>query len=792
MTSACLDRRWLLGLVPMTLIVCAWVGFAADPPKAASAGTFDQVAKPFITKYCVSCHGPEKHSGELTLHMAKASSVENDRPAWESVLERLKLGEMPPKKKPQPEPAEKKAFIAWLESELAKSACTTGPNPGRVTMRRLNRAEYNNTIRDLFGLDCQPAEDFPHDDVGYGFDNIGDVLALSPLLFEKYLAASERIVEKAFAIEPAPLPPNVTFRNVDFRASGKSDTMVKERLQVFSDGELFVTHKFPGDGAYVFRFRGSGFPIDREPVRLAVMLDGKEVHHGDLKNFVENRQGPFRDFKIPVKGGEHRIAITLLNPKSNPTETDPKKQKRAIGVGTLEVQGPMPDPEYVHNESYKRIMGTSPGLSETERARRICENLARHAFRRPVANAEVDRLVKFVDVAKAKGDDFEKGIQLAVQAVLVSPHFLFKVERDSPPEDKPFPITEHELATRLSYFLWSSMPDDQLLQLADRGQLRKQLEPQIRRMLKDSKAQALGENFAGQWLQVRNLKTMALDPVLFPAFDDDLRAAMARETTLFFDTIVKEDRSILDFLDADFTFVNERLAKHYGINGVKGAEFRRVSLKGSPRAGVLTQGSVLAVTSNATRTSPVKRGKFIMENLLNTPPPPPPPEVPELKEEPAAVAAGSLRKRMERHRANPDCAVCHEKMDALGFAFENFDAAGAWRAKDGTFPIDPSGTLPDGRSFRDPIELRKLLRAEPEKFRRCLAEKLLTYGLGRGVEVSDRCAVDAICQKAVDRGDTFSAMVLAVVVSEPFQMRSPRSLPSPQRGGGQGGGETKK
>ncbi|HEY1381935.1 MAG TPA: DUF1592 domain-containing protein, partial [Gemmataceae bacterium] len=334
--------------------------------------------------------------------------------------------------------------------------------------------------------------------------------------------------------------------------------------------------------------------------------------------------------------------------------------------------------------------------------------------------------------------------------------------------------------TRLSYFLWSSMPDDELMRLADRGELRKNLEPQVRRMLKDPKVRALGENFAGQWLQVRNVQSIMIDPALFPAFNDELRSAMARETTLFFEAIVKEDRSILDFLDADFTFVNERLAKHYGIPGVRGEEFRRVSLKGTPRAGILTQGSVLTVTSNATRTSPVKRGKFILENLLNAPPPPPPPQVPELKDVADADATGPLRQRMEQHRANPDCAVCHEKMDALGFAFENFDAVGAWRTKDGRFDIDPSGAMPDGRAFRDPAELRKLLRAEPDKFRRCLAEKLLTYALGRGVEATDRCAVDAICQATRQKGDTFSALVLAVAASDPFQMRSPSTRGAPK------------
>ncbi len=777
------DRRPVLRWVPVALAVAAWAWLtaapqAADPSAvtAAPAGSFDQVARPFLAKYCIDCHGPKKQSGSLALHKADAASVQDDRPSWESVLEKLRAGEMPPKKKPQPTAAEKAAFLAWLDGALAHSACTKPADPGRVTLRRLNRAEYNNTVRDLLGLDVQPADDFPADDVGYGFDNIGDVLAVSPLLFEKYLAAAERITDKAFTFDLAPLPPIVYYRSFEFRASVRTDAY-RDRSKVFTDGDLSVTHQFKGDGTYVFKYRAWGNPIDREPVRVAVRIDDKEVYQGDLRPQAENRQPPTREFKAPVKAGARKVSIAILNPKADPEAADPKKRARTVLFGSLEIQGPMPVVERLPNEAYKRIMVAQPGngLSERECARRICENLARRAFRRPVTADEVDRLVRLVDVAKAQGDGFDKGIQLAVEAVLVSPHFLFKVEHDRKLLDKPFPVTEHELATRLSYFLWSSMPDDELTRLADRGDLRKNLEPQVRRMLADPKARALGENFAGQWLQVRNVLTIMIDPALFPGFDDDLRAAMARETTLFFEAIVHEDRSILDFLDADFTFVNERLAKHYGIPGVRGENFRRVSLKGTPRAGILTQGSVLTVTSNATRTSPVKRGKFILENLLNAPPPPPPPQVPELKDVADADATGPLRKRMEQHRANPDCAVCHEKMDALGFAFENFDAVGGWRTKDGRFDIDPSGTLPDGRAFKDPAELRKLLRAEPDKFRRCLAEKLLTYALGRGVEATDRCSVDAICQAAKQRGDTFSALVLAVVTSDPFQMRSPGS-----------------
>ncbi|HZT83317.1 MAG TPA: DUF1592 domain-containing protein, partial [Gemmataceae bacterium] len=408
-----------------------------------------------------------------------------------------------------------------------------------------------------------------------------------------------------------------------------------------------------------------------------------------------------------------------------------------------------------------------------ERLRKVVENFARRAYRRPVTEAEVTRLLRFVDLAEKQGDGWEKGLQLTFQAVLVSPNFLFRVEQE-PDRDAPNGVrrlNDFELASRLSYFLWSTMPDEELFALAGKGELRQgdNLERQVRRMLKDPKAHAFVENFAGQWLQLRNLKTAAPDPGTYPAFDDSLRAAMQKETELFFEAVLKEDRSILDFLDADFTFVNERLARHYGIAGVKGNEFRRVQLPDRRRGGVLTQASVLTVTSNPTRTSPVKRGKFIMENILGTPPPPPAPDAGELKE--GGELKGTLRQRMEQHRANPNCAVCHQKMDPLGFGFENFDGIGSWRTKEGKFDIDPSGVLPGGEKFNGPAELKAVLKKMDGQFRRCLTEKMLTYALGRGLEYYDKCVVDDISAQVAKDNNKLSRLVIEVVRSDPFQMR---------------------
>jgi len=715
-----------------------------------------------------------KQNGSVSFHNRDPLSLDKDRDLWETVMQRLQQGEMPPPKQPQPTMDEKKTVVAWLNGELLKANCTGAPDPGRVTLRRLNRTEYANTIRDLIGVDYGVNDDFPADDVGYGFDNIGDVLSLSPLLFEKYLGAAERIVEKAFEGELVPPAPTQRWVVREIKTTKDEVTYRDRRAISFTAGDAFVDFKVPADGEYMVRYRTFGYQVGPETVKMGVRLDDQDLDRQDVRG-TEQRPGGAREKKTTLKAGEHKLTLGFLNPYEDPKETDLDKRYRALAIMDIEVQGPMPKILRLPSASYKRIMVAQSGEAtpDAEAARRIIAAFARRAFRRPVSTAEVDRFVKLVTESQARGESFDDGIKLALQAVLVSPHFVFKVERDRKQTDKPFPISEHELATRLSYFLWSTMPDEELLRLAVAGQLRRELEPQVRRMLKDPRIRALGDNFAGQWLQVHNLKTATPDPKSFPDFDEQLREAMLRETSLFFSAMVTEDRNILDFLDADFTFANERLAKHYGIKGVKGDEFRKVSLAGTNRAGILTHGSILTVTSNPTRTSPVKRGKFILESLMNAPPPPPPPDVPDLKEEKEAAATGSLRQRMEAHRSKPDCATCHQKMDPLGFAFENFDGIGAWRDKDGTFDIDPSGELPDGRRFKNPAELRTILRGNRDAFRRCLAEKLLTYALGRGVEYFDRCSVDTLCQAVAAKGDRFSELVLAIVQSEPFQMRTP-------------------
>lgn len=623
---------------------------AAEPEKV----NFKEEVAPVLLKYCVGCHGGDDPKGDLALDGFKdeAAALKAAR-TWREVRTRLHEREMPPEGKPQPSEAEREQVIRWIDAALLQLASQT-KNPGRVTIRRLNRAEYNNTIRDLVGVHFQPADEFPSDDVGYGFDNIGDVLTLSPLLMEKYLAAADKIVEKAF------------------------------------------------------------------------------------------------QWKEP------RAHIMICEIRGNRRE-------------------------------------------RMECARKIIENFARRAYRRPVTEEEVKRLLRFVEKAEQNKDSTETGLKQAIKAILVSPHFLFRVELDRPSfqrlsqreeGEKVSPgqrLSDYELASRLSYFLWSSMPDEELFKLAGNKTLHKPevLEKQVRRMLQDEKARGLAENFAGQWLQFRNLKAAMPDPKLFPKWDARLRDAMMKESELFFEAIIKEDRSILDLLDADFTFVNERLAKHYGIDGVKGDDFQRVKLTGNQRGGVLTMASVLTVTSNPTRTSPVKRGMWILENILNTPPPPPPPGAGELSEDQKIVESAPLRQRLEQHRTNPSCASCHQRMDPLGFALENYDAIGSWRTRDGKFPIDPSGALPNGQTFNGPQELKAILKDRKDEFSRCLIEKLLTYALGRGLEDYDKPVIEKIATTLAQDRYRFSVLVLEIVRSEPFQMKAPaRSVP--QQGPGAG------
>jgi hypothetical protein len=742
----------------------------AAPGNSRPTISFTRQVVPLLNQYCIGCHGGDKPRAGVALDRYKDdTAAATDDPTWEKVQKALRDGAMPPAKKKQPTSAERDLLAAFVDQQRTAGAAKR--DPGRVTLRRLNRTEYNNTIRDLAGLSFHPADDFPADDVGYGFDNIGDVLSVSPVLLERYLAAAERIMGEALREGRSD---SRRFPTAQMQPAAKPEELVDGFRRIALGGEVASgPFEVTRAGDFILRLRAYG-PEGPSSPRLVLRLDGKDVRGFDVRAVSARPQ--VYEARAHLDAGPH--AITLVHDSKN---TDARPMGRDLFLQVVEVEGPIgreaeaPVEPAVTPGVYQRLMicRPGPGLNKDDCARKILSAFARRAYRRPVAADEVERLVGLVQRSEQNGETFDKGIRLALEAVLVSPHFLFRVERDPDvtASATPHPISEHELATRLSYFLWSSMPDEELFALADRGALRQNLEAQVRRMLRDGKARALAENFAPQWLETRNLRALAPDRNLFPKFNDALRAAMMREAELFFGAVVEEDRNILDFLDADFTFVNETLAAHYGIKDVKGPEFRRVRLEDGQRGGVLTLGAVLTVTSNPTRTSPVKRGKWILENILNAPPPPPPPGTGELTEEKPALQSASLRQRMELHRSKAECAGCHARLDPLGFGFENFDAVGAWRTRDGKFAVDPSGILPGGETFQGPGELKKILRGRSEAFGRCLAEKLLTYALGRGVEAADRRAVDEMIQALARDHYRFSTLVLEMVKSDPFQLR---------------------
>jgi hypothetical protein len=626
------------------------------------------------------------------------------------------------------------------------------PDPGRVTARRLNRYEYNNTIRDLLAIDFRPADDFPADDSGYGFDNIGDVLSLSPVLMEKYLHAAERIARTAIGINALPNPTLETHSRRDNRVDGPG---------------LTVSHSFPVEGDYKILIALSGRP---DPLKLSLSLDGQRAQTLPVEDALEHRRAA--EVPIHVSPGDHLLAAGLV-PDGPPT-ADPLQRNPYIGY--LHVRGPYNPVASLPSECYRRVFrcGHTPGNHTLECARTNLADLARRAYRRPVTSQEVDGLMRFVESAQQQSDGLERGMQIALEAILMSPRFLFRIERDpnlaSPATHE---IDQFELATRLSYFLWSSAPDDELFQLAAEHRLRKPavFHAQIRRMLSDPKSNALFENFGGQWLEIRNLGSIHPDPEKFPMFNDELRQAMQQETRLFFYSIIREDRSILDFIDANYTFLNQRLANFYGIPGVEGNQFRRVELPpGSHRGGILAQASVLTVSSYAARTSPVLRGKWVLENILNAPPPPPPPNVANLGEK-AIGSSASARQQMEQHRSNPACRSCHARMDPLGFGLENYDAIGRWRTYDGNFPIDATGTLPGGKTFDGPDGLKALLMQDKNAFAECLTGKLLTYALGRGLEIQDQPTVQSIVRRVAAGDYKFSRLIEEIVASAPFQKR---------------------
>jgi hypothetical protein len=802
----------------------------------ASTEGFETVVKPFLAKTCVECHGNEVQKRDLNFEkMTSVDTLIEHRERWDEVVQKLRDREMPPSDEPQPPEHQRQAVAAWLSRELARIDRVTPPDPGRVTARRLNRAEYNNTIRDLLGVELRPANDFPQDDTGYGFDNIGDVLSLSPALMEKYLSAADRVARAAVFGIPEMTPTLIRLRS-DGRRNGDARAFPAQydRTGLSLPNSFHAMHRVPVEADYVIRVGlGGSRPLGSDPITLTLWVDDKQVDSlvydaEKAASFDQDRQdfnANTRQFRVRLPAGEHQIAVAIPNiydgfpprfngpnpatrpqppervftprPGATPEQIARQRQQfedsqaaiqklplNGVRVNTVDVGGPYAQTTGPSPASTAKIYvcGHKQGQHADACVPQIMTGLARRAFRRPVTTEEIAKYITLVRQAQKDEGSFDEGLVVGVQALLVSPDFLFRIERSRPAPAGAFTqrITQHELATRLSYFLWATMPDESLRRAADAGTLRDPvvLSAQVRRMLRDPKSRAIAEQFGGQWLQFRGLESLTRNRERFPDFEEYLRLSMQRETELFVDHIVRQDRSVLDFIGGRYSFLNERLARHYGIAGVSGPQFRRVDLTGTPRGGVLTQGSVLTVSSYATRTSPVLRGKWILDNLLDAPPPDPPADVPNL-DEGAIGTAATVRKQLEEHRKNPTCASCHRRMDPLGFGLENFDAVGAWRTMDGKFPIDATGILPGGDEFTGPDELRAILTKQTEAFSRAITSKLLTYALGRGLERYDTPTVKKIAGRLPAHNYRFSALVLEIVNSLPFQSRRPAPAPAP-------------
>ncbi len=835
-------RRRSSGALPLLALAATTIAGAPAAAEqapgragASPAAALHAEATPFFAEHCAVCHGNRLSTVNLNLERLAAAldpqavstgpnaagpAVDPQIDTWTRVLGRLNGGQMPPPGRPRPTDEALARVTASIEAYLAGAGYRRTTDPGRVTARRLNRVEYDNTVRSLLGVHGSPADEFPIDDSGYGFDNIGDVLSVSPLLMEKYVAAARRLSRLAVFGEPLPAEPTLLARYMGRRSHDAGNDLSGANILPYSmRGALYGSHLFPWDAEYELRFRAANYrysrrqlidrgliePEERDrrnptvearltaeerlarfieaaresqpPVPVVATLDG-QVFREELiegSNAFGYERGEFVT-RVPVSAGvrDFRISYPHVADIDDPRDNVMDDGRRVLYVDYVDIVGPF-NPSTAPPASHERIFVCRhrPGEHDEECAGEIVTNLARRAYRRPVTGADVDPLVGLVRQAQAQGDSFEEGIRLALQAVLLSPNFLFRIEREPAAGENVRALDDHELASRLSYFLWADMPDERLFRLADEGRLTEPavMRAETLRMLADPKARTLVTDFAAQWLQLRSLDRAKPDPERFPTVDDELRDAMRTETELFLDAMLREGRSMLDVLDAPFTFVNGPLARHYGIAGVEGEAFERVALDGLQRGGLLSHASVLTVSSYPTRTSPVLRGKWVLDNLLGAPPPDPPADVPALEAAGSDSSGATLREQMEAHRTNPSCAVCHDQIDPIGFGLEKYDAAGAWRTHEGEAPIDDTGVLPDGTAFRGPAELKQVLRDRADAFRRNLSEKLLTYALGRGLEHYDAEAVAAMVDTARENGDRWSAFVTGVVESAPFRMR---------------------
>ena len=756
-------------------------------PQAVQAPATAAEPGAVLTRYCVTCHNERMKTGGLVIDPAGLADVGTSAETWEKVVKKLRTQAMPPAGMPRPDQPTYNNLAGFLETALDRAAAAGPPSGNLPPVHRLSRTEYQNAVRDLFGLTALPREisvDYllQPDNVSSGFDNIADLLFVSPSTMERYLDAARKISRLAVG-DPA-TPVLVNIHRID--EEQPQDERVDE-LPFGTRGGIAVRSDFPVDGSYTVKVDLAG--AAREAHQLEIALDGARVKLEQIGGDTGGGGGrrgaapPALEFSVPVKAGPHLVGVAFVQHSEARDEATLRPRMRSRGtqpaIASVTISGPYDVTGPGNSPSRRRIFVCRPSApsEETTCARRILLSLAHRAYRRPIVDQDVLDLMPFFEAGRSEGG-FDLGVERALQRMLVSSHFLFRIER--PPANvaagSAYRISDLDLASRLSFFLWSSIPDDELLALAEAGKLKdpKILEQQVRRMLADDRGEALVTNFAAQWLYLRDIDAKRPDEILFPEFDETLRSAFRRETELFLDSVFRENRSTLDLLTANYTFLNERLARHYGIPNVKGSYFRRVTLpEGSLRGGLLGQGSLLTITSYATRTSPVLRGKWVLENLLSSAPPPPPPNVPSLNTEgPEPGRSLTMREAMTRHRASPACASCHARMDPIGFAMENFDAVGKWRDADSGAPIDTAGVFPDGTRFEGIAGLERELVRQPEQFVGTIAERLLMYAIGRNLQYYDAPAVRAIVRDAARRNYTFAALVQGVVSSRQFSMRT--------------------
>lgn len=749
------------------LAIVALAGSAlAAVPASSQNDEFTARVEPVFAQVCSGCHNASLTSGGLDIaHYRSPASFAEAREGWERIVRKLRAGEMPPPGVTRPPEAQMAALLDYVVSELDEVDRNTPPDPGRVTARRLNRVEYQNTVRDLLGVDFRADEAFPPDDSGYGFDNIADILTVSPTLMEQYLNAAETIAARAVGGNTLPQP-GFFSRPDRIRRIDANSVEISEILDY--DAEYLVNVRLVGN-------RGDADP----PVTLVISVDGTPADSFTVPVQISavNRQGGATqrssyETRVFLPSNSHTFRADFIDDPYIDTldPADYRNNRRNIYPEAIEIAGPYPPRAPQPVEKKALVCDPDSGRACIDR---IVARLASDAYRAPASEEEIVGLLEVYDEAASASYTPRESLQFAIAAMLVSPQFLFRIEADPEPGTTR-PISDYELASRLSYFLWSSMPDGELFDLGSTHRLHEPevLAAQVRRMIADPKSRAFSKNFVGQWLETRSLDALTRDADRFPAWDAELRGAMAMETELFFDAVLRENQPVSDFIDGSYTFLNERLAAHYGIEGVEGEAFRRVRLDGTERSGVFTQASVLTVTSYPTRTSVALRGKYLLENVLSAPPPAPPADVPAL-DEGAVGTALSLREQMEAHRTNPTCASCHSMMDPLGFALENYDATGRWRTRDGEFPIDASGVFPNGRAFDGPKAMKSLLLESLDDFTRGLAEKMLTYALGRGVESSyDRRVARDLADRTAANGYRIETLILGIVQSPPFLERS--------------------